>query len=433
MKNIGLYIKQAWLVIKQNRLFSGIYITGTGLSIAMIMALFIILSVKFSPMYPEYKRERILSLDYVKVETRDTVDSNWWQNMCSYGLAEMIKELPSAENVTAIRAEYTRKNEISTELNTVNVHLLYSDADYWKVYDFEFVNGRGYTESDVAAKSHKAVMSQSCAMTLFASDDVAGRKFDVGGVEYEVSGVVRDVASSMSKYATADVWLPISCSEYYGYMVSSNEMMGMCSILMTAKSADRVQSLQREIKEMMHKYNQNDPQYITTLLGPDEHWKSQFRYGESMQSQKGVKQYCYILFALLFIPALNLSGMISSKMNKRLGELGIRKAYGATRWQLLSQVIWENLVLTMLGGLLGILLAYVVVMLSSDWIINLLNMGSNTKVGLLSNDLSLEMLLDWKALSLTVLSCLVLNLVSAIVPAAMSLRHSIINSLNSKQ
>ena len=46
---IKLYLKQAWTMIKQHRLFTGIYVVGTGLSIALVMTLFIIFYVKFAP------------------------------------------------------------------------------------------------------------------------------------------------------------------------------------------------------------------------------------------------------------------------------------------------------------------------------------------------------------------------------------------------
>ena len=46
------YFKQAWTLMRQNRLFTGIYVVGTGLSIALVMTLFIIFYVKFGPSIP---------------------------------------------------------------------------------------------------------------------------------------------------------------------------------------------------------------------------------------------------------------------------------------------------------------------------------------------------------------------------------------------
>ena len=80
---------------------------------------------------------------------------------------------------------------------------------------------------------------------------------------------------------------------------------------------------------------------------PDIYWLSTFRQDldKVPDTMDLAKDFLYILLALLFIPALNLSGMISSRMDSRISELGLRKAYGATRRCLLEQVLCENLLL----------------------------------------------------------------------------------------
>ena len=61
---IGLYMKQAWALIKQERLFSTVYIVGTGLAISLVMVLSIVLYVKFAPLYPDMNRGRELVWKY---------------------------------------------------------------------------------------------------------------------------------------------------------------------------------------------------------------------------------------------------------------------------------------------------------------------------------------------------------------------------------
>lgn len=63
--------------------------------------------------------------------------------------------------------------------------------------------------------------------------------------------------------------------------------------------------------------------------------------------------------------------MMSSRMDERLSELGVRKTYGATNMRLIGQVLWENLLLTCIGGLLGLLISYLIVLTASDWILTL--------------------------------------------------------------
>ena len=57
--------------MRQNKLFSSIYITGTGLSIAFTMVLFIIYYVKFAPVYPEYNRNRTLVIDMMNITMKE--------------------------------------------------------------------------------------------------------------------------------------------------------------------------------------------------------------------------------------------------------------------------------------------------------------------------------------------------------------------------
>ena len=173
--------------------------------------------------------------------------------------------------------------------------------------------------------------------------------------------------------------------------------------------------------------------YTLGLFGPDIFWASQFRQGKMLNEKEEFLKYGYILFALLIIPALNLSGMISSRMNKRLPELGIRKTYGATNSQLLSQILWENFLLTIIGGLVGIIISYTILLCGSAWITNILTTGLTEQVQLLSDNLSLEMLFNWWVFVAVLTISFILNIVSALIPASISLRQTIINSLNPKQ
>lgn len=71
--------------------------------------------------------------------------------------------------------------------------------------------------------------------------------------------------------------------------------------------------------------------------------------------------YLILLFLILLfmlIPALNLSGLNASRMQDRISELGVRKAFGARKNRLLTQVLIENLLLMLPGGLVGLLVSY---------------------------------------------------------------------------
>ena len=57
-----IYLKQAWALIRQERLFSSVYIVGTGLAISLVMVLSIVFYVKMASIYPEMDRDRLLTV-----------------------------------------------------------------------------------------------------------------------------------------------------------------------------------------------------------------------------------------------------------------------------------------------------------------------------------------------------------------------------------
>lgn len=107
----------------------------------------------------------------------------------------------------------------------------------------------------------------------------------------------------------------------------------------------------------MKRISNADKEDEYSLMGqPDTFVKSALRteFTKDYDEKASIRGFLYILLAVLIIPSLNLSGMISSRMNSRLPELGIRKAYGASNRQLLFQVMNENLLLTAAGSLIGL-------------------------------------------------------------------------------
>ena len=139
-----------------------------------------------------------------------------------------------------------------------------------------------------------------------------------------------------------------------------------------------------------------------------------------------------MLLALLFIPAMNLCGMISSRMDERLSEMGVRKAYGATNQSLIGQVLTENLLLTFVGGLLGLMLAYAITLAGGEVILKLMD-EDPVSFGNISTTLNLEMLINLPLFLGIFGMCVLLNLISALVPTLLALRHPIIYSIQAKR
>ena len=117
-------------------------------------------------------------------------------------------------------------------------------------------------------------------------------------------------------------------------------------------------------------------------------------------------------------------------MKKRMEELGIRKAFGAMNRTLLMQVLYENLLLTLLGGVAGLLLSYGLVSLFKGWLLGRYNWDGSSLTA--SIDLSPGMFLNPAIFGYAFAFCLILNLLSALVPAWRALRKPVVDALNDK-
>lgn len=430
------YFKQAWTLMRQNRLFTGIYVVGTGLSIALVMTLFIIFYVKFGPVYPEYNRDRTLVLKPIKRYPKGKPE-NWTINggVAYYVVDQMLPGLPHVEQVAGSIIDFWGDYQVSAaDVKPFKVTPRFANGAFWKVFSFRFVDGQPFTQEDVEAKAQVAVIGESLARRLFAAaEGVTGRHFAFNGRDYRVCGVVRDVSNATPETA-GDLWLPLLNAQYISKELDRFGLLGNVYASLLVDDAENLETVRSEVQDVFRRYTQQDKDYEYDLMGqPDPYWLSTFRQDveKAPDTMELVKDFLYILLALLFIPALNLSGMISSRMDSRIAELGIRKAYGATRRRLLEQVLCENLLLTLLGGLAGLLFSYLIVLAASDWILTLFD--KNIYDTSLSTSLTPEMLFNPAVFGSALAVCVVLNVVSALVPALGAMRHPIMESLNTKR
>ena len=120
--------------------------------------------------------------------------------------------------------------------------------------------------------------------------------------------------------------------------------------------------------------------------------------------------------------------MTLSRMGKGMSEIGVRKAFGATANVLLRQVFYENLLLTLIAGAVGMLFSYACTFLLNDFLFS--NMENRAQIG--ETSLSADMLFSPWIFLAAFIFCLLLNLLSACIPAWRASRMNITDALNQR-
>lgn len=433
-----LYFKQAWQILKQNPFYSTIYIIGTGLSISVVMILAIVFYIKIANVYPETKRDRLLITKQAEVRTDDG------NSMNSYYLSlDVIKTcfypLQSAEAVTAV---YTDTEDFFVQPDGSEEQIPASvkpvDNGFWKVFSFSFIEGNPFTEADMQSGIRTAVIAESFARRIFKTTKVTGKYISIDFVPYRICGVVKDVSYAANK-TFAQLWIPYTAIEIEEASWGDNpsgKALGQFISYVLAPSAAEIENVKAEIVENLRKFDTSLEGASFSVQGqPDNQWQSVIRYGDANPdfTKKRIR-YGFIFFILLLVPAVSLSGMTDSQMERRLSEMGVRRSFGAPWYKIANQLITENMLYTFLGGIFGLLLSYLIVYLAQSWI---LQIGfENDFIDIIPEGTDVimtpSMMINYQVFTIALLICIILNLLVTVIPAWRASKKEIIFSLNAK-
>lgn len=429
-----IYFRQAWNLVKQHRLFTSIYVLGTGLSVALTMILFIVHYIKFAPIYPEENRGRTM---VIKRLTKEWDGGKTQQTCCSAYLLKRLEGLPHAEAVGITYNTFALAPiEISKpgETNSIKTVTQQVNDGFWKVFTFRFLDGQPFNKADIESKQNIAVIQEEIALQLFGRTDVVGERIIWQDRELKITGVVEN-SSLATPNTYAGVWVPVSLNGEYGNaMKKMNDLIGNYFIYLLAPSKADKEALKEEVIDAFRQFEseQNNGTVYHLYGQPVDYWLNDYQANATTDVKGLVLRLLYLVMAMLFIPALNLSGMISSRMDHRLVEIGVRKAYGASNLSILRQVLGENLLLTFVGSMIGLLIAYLLICTCSQWILPLFDDTNLYTFAESSPRIMLEMIFNFWIIAIAFGCSLTLNLISAFIPTAWALRHSIIEDLHSK-
>lgn len=432
---IRIYLKQAWNLLKQNPLFSTLYITGTGLSIVMTMVIAIVYHVRLAPVYPELNRMRTLVIK----SARMTSDGNTHSSNISYSLLkDWLYPLKSAELATGVLenhgAHYVQTVNDGEEIPAM---VKFTDENFFRLFPFQWMDGKPFSEADRHSGLRNAVLTDSYAQRLFGTvEGVVGKNVSLDFIDIKIVGIVKG-GSFLTPDSYAQIYLPYSCVDGYDNDGVHWALRGYRAYILMKENGS-AREVKEEVQELVRKFNASDLAEgwkLDLIEQPEIYWQSTFRAYSNVGIDwiAVIGMFAGIFMILLFVPAFNLSGMISARMERYLPDLGIRKAFGATRRQLLIQIIWENLLLSGLGTLLGLILAWIALYVSGNAIFSLFDTEQEIVKEGVDVGVGADMLFAPSIFIAAVLFCLLLNLISSLIPAWNALRKPIVKSLNEQK
>ena len=447
------YFRQALALMREEKLFSGIYIAGTALAIAFTMVMAVVYYIKLAPIYPEPNRARTVYFEGLRIEAEN--GGMGQMGFSAKAFEEWFKSSPNIEYASpTLLAAGTGKMEGRCHTfvergkdDYVDVVCNETNADFFRIYEYDFLSGRPFTQKEVEDKEAVCVISDALVERLFGKGvDALGKTVTIENrPDVRVVGVVRS-GSQLTPDSYVDIIVPYTLVEtHFG-----NAYHGFYSIVATVKDDAHLLALKQQLDDLAARMQQAHPEVVESSFNFGEGVKMKLVLtrnlathpvhmlrSENRDSVFGVvtgwqlvMHYAGILFVLLFVPALNLCGIVAGRMERRSAEMAVRKTFGARRTTLLNQVIAENLVLTTIGGIIGLVFSWLAIYGLRREILGMFFDNSTLNTAPIVEG---EMLFAPSLFIGAFGAILVLNLLAAVIPAWWSLRKPIVESMMEKR
>lgn len=351
---IRSYLKLAWKVLWRRKFFTVISLFGICFTLVVLMVAAAVLDHIFAPIAPEVRQDRTLGV----YRARMIGDHRSQTSLPGYLLLDKYaRNLPGVERFAIFSMpqtvySYQGGQRIKSLIKRTN-------AEYWRVLDFDFLEGGPFGDQDVTNGTMVAVINVTTRDRFFGGGPGVGRTFEADGQRFRVIGVVPDVPI-LRLVASGDIYAPVTTAKTDAY---KRQLMGGFGGLLLARSPSDFPAIQAELESRIRAAELPDKNWHRLYAPAETFFDSvagNLFGGRDEERSHPERLWALILIAMLLfslLPTVNLVNLNMSRIMERASEIGVRKAFGASSRTLVNQFIVENLVLTLIGGAAGFVLS----------------------------------------------------------------------------
>lgn len=404
------YIKIAWKVLQRRKFFTFVSLFGISFTLMVLMVIVAFMDHLLSPTYPELKRDRTLYVSGARFENPEN-GSMWNGPPGFYLINNYITKLKTPNKIGFYSMGFDMVNAYAKDSKKLELSLKKTDANFWEITDFDFLEGKPFNQQHVDEGTMVVVINEATKNGYFGENVKAvGKYIEVGADKYRVIGVVKNVP--LTQIATmGDLYTPYSTS---AATLKSTNIIGGYGVLLLANSKADFPAIQAEYQTIIPQVA--IPEGHTVFISKASTYADSFAMDTIGENFPVNPLYLLVsIFAFLFmlLPTVNLVNLNITRIMERSSEIGVRKAFGASSSRLLGQFIVENLMITLIGGLIGILMTWVV--------LNALNNSGFIPY----LDLKINLRVLWGSL----IVCVIFGLLSGVLPAYRMSKIPVVNAL----
>jgi putative ABC transport system permease protein len=355
------YLKIAWRNMLHNKVYSALNIIGLaiGMAVALLIGLWVKEQYSYDRFWPNYKQ-----LYQVKFNFTDLKDGTHTQNAVCIPLADVLRTTISGFKRVAETdwIGYQVHNlKVGDKKFLLNGGMV--NPDYLKIFQQSFVKGDPNT---VLNDVYSIIINEATAKALFGDADPINKTVRVDNQhDVKVTGVYKDLPKESS--VQYSFLLPFSykkLTESWMKNAPTQWTNNSFEIWVQLQPGVTLEQIAPKIKNLLIKYHpeyKNSKGEVTLQSISDQHLYSDYKNGKVAGGFIDyVRMFSVIGALVLLIACINFMNLSTARSEKRAREVGVRKAIGSQRKDLIFQFLTESLMITFAAFLFSILLVQLV-------------------------------------------------------------------------
>lgn len=364
MLNQGHYIREIQLGIKnllQHKLRSSLTMLGMVFGVGSVIAMLAVGEGASKEALEQIRRlgsNNIIISTHKPVEERSQVTTRSFINI--YGLL-YEDELRIAESFPhVVRTVPVKINRQAGRLGNqaMDLRVLGTVPEWFSLVKRPLIAGRSLTAGDIENSANSVILTEYGSRRLLVKNNTIGQQIKLGSDYFEVVGIVRSDSGQGSGVQVPDqqidAYIPINVMRsYFGDVITqrtagsrTRELVELHQIIVEIDDIDHVQATAAAIETMLRYFHKKEDYSVAVplaLLQQAEATKRTFNI--VLGSIAGIS---------LLVGGIGIMNIMLAAVTERTREIGIRRAIGAKRRQIIKQFLIETVVLSTTGGLVGI-------------------------------------------------------------------------------
>ncbi|TAG19379.1 MAG: ABC transporter permease [Cytophagia bacterium] len=353
------YLKIAWRNLVKNKVYS--FINIGGLAVGVTACLLMLLYVRHELQYDAFfeNKERIARV----VSELKTPEAPISLALSPVLLVPALADYPEVQKATRFQPTVATVRFKDKLFNEPDVY--YTEQATFEVFSYQFLQG---SKEKALNQPNSMVITESFAKKYAGDTDLLGQSIQINKEFYVVTGIIADLPSNTDLKINALLSYDFSKVNSWVDDLSVFTFVLFKQLPNLPLFEQKLNKLsQQYIQPELKKMGENDYSLVfgTEILA-DIHYSA----GKIEDTPKGNKQYSYLFlflaFFVLVIALLNYINLLTAQASERTKEVGVRKANGAQKKQLISQFLFESLFLNTISVAISITLLEVSIPLLND-------------------------------------------------------------------